>query len=341
MIVVTGGTGLVGSHLLYTLTSGGHRVRAVVRQNSKIENVRNIFSYYSSEYEKLLQLIEWIPGDVLDKTSLIDAFQGAHQVYHTAAFVSFIPALRKKVISTNINGTANVVDACLLNKVDKLCHVSSVAALGSSPDGPSNEKMIWNPGKKRSWYSLSKFHAEMEVWRAMEEGLNAVIVNPSVVLSPGNWGQSSSALFTSIYKGLKFYPSGSTGYVDVRDVVKAMVQLMESTISSERFILNAGELTYKEVFGLIAGSIHKNPPSIPVKRWMGEIAWRLEKAKSLLTHKHPQITRETIAAGFNHSAFDNKKSIEKLNIQYIPIKNSIQEFGNFFINDLKSGKLKL
>ncbi len=183
MIVVTGGTGLVGSHLLYELTSRGFQVKALKRESSNINQTLRIFEYYSENAPALFAKIEWVNGDILDRISLDENINEGDEVYHTAAFVSFVPSLKRKVFNNNIIGTENIVNVCLSKKARKLIHVSSVAALGSSIDKlPVTEDLIWSPSKKHSNYSISKFHSEMEVWRGIEEGLNAVILNPSIIL---------------------------------------------------------------------------------------------------------------------------------------------------------------
>jgi dihydroflavonol-4-reductase len=326
MIVVTGGTGLVGSHLLFELTSKGNNVKALKRHSSRTENVLKTFRYYSEKAEELFSMIDWVEGDILDFVSLEEAFERATKVYHTAAFVSFVPAKKKKILNNNIQGTANVVNACISKNVGKLCHVSSVAALGHAMNGLlSNEELIWSPSKHRSYYSVSKFHSEMEVWRGIEEGLNAIIVNPSFILGPGNWDGGSSTLFKTIYSGIRFYPPGITGFVDVRDVAKAMVQLMDSNISGERFILNSEDWKFENIFTQIANAFNKPIPNIEVKRWMGALAWRAEWLRCLLTRKDPQITRETVNSGFSKSGFSSEKIKQRLGFQFIPIEQSISE----------------
>jgi dihydroflavonol-4-reductase len=326
MIVVTGGTGLVGSHLLFELISKGEKVRALRRPSSDIANVKKTFSLYSQQNEQFFQQIEWVEGDILDLVSLEQAFTGASKVYHSAAIVSFAPSQKRRMLENNIYGTANVVNACITAKVHKLCHVSSVAAIGNPEDDiPATEELIWSPAKHRSYYSISKFHSEMEVWRGIEEGLNAVIVNPSIILGPGNWGRGSTAMFSAINKGLKFYTPGSTGYVDVRDVVKIMILLMDSDIAGERFIINSEDKTYKEIFGLIAHSMGLKAPTIGVKRWMAEIAWRANWFVSLFSGIEPKITREIVESGFNHSSFDASKVKGKLGYKFIPIEQSVNE----------------
>lgn len=340
MIVVTGGTGLIGSHLLYQLALEGKKVKALKRNGSNIELVRKVFSYYAENANELFSRIEWANGDVLDRLSLDEAFAGAEHVYHTAALVSFSPALKKQLLSVNIEGTANVVDACMQAGVKKLCYVSSVAAIGNAPDGGlCTEDLIWQPSKNRSWYAISKFHAEMEVWRGIEEGLNAVIVNPSIVLGPGNWGQSSTAMFSSVYKGLKFYTPGSTGYVDVRDVCRAMQLLTESNICNQRFILNEGNYSFFDIFSQIALALGKKPPTIKAQPWMGALAWRAEWLRSKITGKQPQITKSSVTSGFKHSQYSNQKSLGITGMQYLPIQKSIVDFSTMFLADLKKNKV--
>lgn len=336
MVLVTGGTGLVGSHLLYELTSRDSYVRALKRKTSNINQVRTIFKYYTNNADELFSKIEWVEGDILDPVSLDDAMNEGDMVYHAAAMVSFVPAMKRKIFQNNITGTANVVNTCLNKKIAKLCHVSSVATLGSSEDNsPVTENLIWSPSKKHSNYSISKFHSEMEVWRGIEEGLNAVIVNPSIILGPGNWASGSSALFSEIYKGLKFYTPGITGYVDVRDVVKSMIQLMESDLTAERFILNSENATFEKVFKSIGKTFNKVETFYELKRWMTNLAWRVEKVKSIFSDVDPKITRETVASGFMKSNYSNEKIMRQFNYSFIPIEQSITEICKIFLKQNK------
>ena len=190
MIVVTGGTGLVGAHLLYDLCKKHEHVRALKRQNSDLKQVKKTFFYYSHDAENLFQKIEWVNADVTDYFSLEDAFKDAKQVYHVAAMVSFHEKDNRKMMEINVKGTANVVNAALHHKIEKLCYVSSIAALGR-PDANelATEETPWKDSDKSTAYSISKYKAELEVWRGIEEGLNAVIVNPSVILGPAKFSQ--------------------------------------------------------------------------------------------------------------------------------------------------------
>lgn len=259
MILVTGGTGLLGSHLLFELTSNGEKVRALKRVSSNTEIVKKVFGYYTDDPDHALSGIDWINGDITDPVEVSEALKGIKKVYHTAGFVSFDPADKEDILKINVNGTENIVNACLERGIEKLCFVSSTAAIGIADNGELlNEELYWTSKGKDSIYSISKYQAEMEVWRGINEGLNAVIVNPSVIIGPGEWRRSSARLFHEVYKGIRFYTQGITGYVDVRDVVKATILLMNGEFSGERYIISAGNYSYKEILSMIADSLGKN-----------------------------------------------------------------------------------
>jgi dihydroflavonol-4-reductase len=323
MILVTGGTGLVGAHLLRHLASRGEKVRAIHRPGTLPERARPVFDCYG-DGDRLFDLIEWFPADLLDLYSLDEAMKGITRVYHSAAMVSFNPADRKSLIKGNIEGTANMVNLCLEHGVEKLCHVSSVSALGRGPgDRPVTEDDLWKPSRRRSAYSISKFLSEMEVWRGMEEGLNAVIVNPSVIIGPGNWERGSARFFTAIQKGMKYYAGGMTGFVDVRDVCRCMVALMESDFSQERFILNSEELHYRELLNMIADALDRPRPVREISGPLAEAAWRLEWMRSRLTFTRPRLTREVARSSSRASRFSNQKITRALGCGFIPVKDSI------------------
>ncbi len=331
IILVTGGTGLVGSHLLYELTSKGLFVRALCRKTSNIEQVRKVFSFYTQKVEEFFSHIEWFEGDILDIVSLNEAMQDIEYVYHVAAFVSFNPREKKNILYNNIKGTENVVNACLENNIKKLCHVSSIASLGKTDDGSMvSEENYWVPTKLHSTYSQSKYYSENEVWRGIAEGLNAVIVNPSVILGPGDWNRSSGALFSTIKKGLSFYTSGATGYVDVVDVVRIMLQLMNSNISGERFILNGDNCSFKDIFYKIALSVKATPPKREAPRWLAEMGWRVVLANYYLTGKTPSITRETVQSGYGKTSYSSEKIKKALGVTFNPIDETIARVGRIY-----------
>lgn len=335
MIFVTGGTGLVGAHLLFKLLKKGEKVRVLKRESSNIQQVLKIFSYYSGEAKAYFNAIEWVNGDILDYYSLEELLVGVDEVYHCAAIVSFDPKDRIKMISNNAEGTGNLVDAAIANGVKKICHVSSISALGKLQNGePVTEETNWVPTKKNSAYSESKFFSEAEIWRGIEEGLDAVIVNPSIIIGPGNWESSSARLFKSIWDGLKFYTKGVTGYVDVNDVVDIMVCLMENVRFDEhknqRYLLNAENKSYKDVFNQIADALGKPRPSVFASDFMAGLAWRVSAVWGKLTGKTPRVTKE-IATGKNEiNNFDGGKVVDALGFQYSSVAESIKQTASFF-----------
>ena len=327
MILVTGGTGLVGSHLLFDLLSKGKKVRALKRKSSNTELTRTTFSYYTENANELFNKIEWFDGDMLDPFSLEDALSGIEDVYHCAAIVSFQKENRNNMQDINVEGTYNLINACLDTSIRKFCMVSSIAALGSPEEGENTitEKTPWSPEEKRSAYSTSKFKSELEVWRGIEEGLNAVIINPSIILGPGQWDKGSSLLFSTIAKGLKYYTKGITGYVDVRDVSRVMFELMESDIVNERFTLNGDNCSFEFIFKTIAKHLEIEGPSKYASRKMTEIVWRLAYLKKIFLFKQSGFTKENARSAHNNHYFSNQKIKKALNFEFIPIEKSIED----------------
>ena len=333
MILLTGGTGLVGSQLLLDLSISGKKIRALRRVQSDMSVVRNVFSSFPEKFNS----IEWVEGDVNDIFSLDDALKDVHTVYHSAAFVSFYPSDKSKMMKVNIEGTANMVNTALRMGVKRFCHVSSTAALGRvSGDQQLNEDSWWKPSKENSNYAVSKYGAEREVWRAMEEGLDAFIINPSIVLGRGNWKSGSSQMFSQVWKGLPFYVTGTTGFVDVRDVSKAAMMLMEKGIRNERYILNSANLPYRTVFDLIADALGKKRAGIKVTPLMAEIGWRLEKIKSTFANSRPMITRETARSGLMQWSYANEKIKKEIGIDFIPLRESVSFVSQAFLSDMQN-----
>jgi nucleoside-diphosphate-sugar epimerase len=320
-ILVTGATGLVGSRLLLDLVQKGREVRALRRTTSDTRILMRTFR----GQEGLLSHIEWFDGDITEVLSVRDALEGVEEVYHAAGLVSFDPRDRSRLNEINTMGTTHVVNMSLEQGVSRLCHISSVAALGRSEPGvPVDEKTAWKISKYNSAYAVSKFNAEREVWRGMEEGLPAVILNPSIILGPGNPDTGSSLLFRAVWEGLRFYPVGSTGYVDVRDVSRIAVALMEQGRTGERFVINAENVFYRDLFRMIASAFGKRPPSVRVSATLKELAWRLETVRSALTGKAPRLTRETAATSSKEWRYDASMSVEATGISYIPVVESVR-----------------
>ncbi len=342
MIFVTGGTGLVGSHLLFELTKSGKKVKALKRNTSKLHHVFKTFSYYSEDPRGLLGQIEWVDGDILDYYSLEGLLGGVSEIYHCAAIVSFRPSEREKMISNNVGGTANLVNAAIENGVGKICHVSSIAALGRLQNGGlATEKTTWAPSKEVSGYSESKFYSEAEIWRGIEEGLDAVIVNPSIILGPANWGTGSAKFFKTVWDGMPFYTRGVTGFVDVGDVVQAMIKLMHpdnfGDCKNQRYILNADNISYRELFTQIADALGKPRPKYFTSDRALAVAWRAAVLWGWLTRSPSQVTRESVSGSNDINKFDGSKITELTGFQYKPISESIKKTGSYLKKDMGKG----
>ncbi|CAL1521152.1 NAD-dependent epimerase/dehydratase family protein [Chitinophaga sp. MM2321] len=323
MILVTGGTGFLGSHLIRSLVDAGKPVRALCRKQP------------SPRLQDLADKIEWVPGDILDVPSLEDAMVGITQVYHCAAIVSFQPGDRNNLLKVNAEGTANVVNMALDAGVQKLLYVSSVASIGRAKENaPVDEDCEWEDSRNNSQYSISKFQGEMEVWRGIAEGLDAVIVNPSIILGAGFWEDGSGALLKSAWKEFPFYTLGVNGFVDVKDVANVMIQLMDSSISGERFILSADNWNYQQLFTEMAHALGKKPPHIAVKPWIAEVVWRLEKVKGMITGKPPLVTKETARTAQLKVYYDHSKVLSFLpGFSFRPLKQTIAEISAAFIKE--------
>lgn len=333
MILVTGATGLVGSHLLADLLRSGMKVRATKRSSSNTSHVYKILEHYSFKSESYSELIEWIDTDLLDPVDIENAMAGIDIVYHAAAMVSFDPLDRREVMRNNVEITRNIINACLDHNVKKLCFVSSTAALGTaSLNEEVTEDSPWVGSKKQSAYSKSKYQSEMEVWRGIAEGLNAVIVNPSIILGTGDWTRSSPRLIKAVWEGLKYYTEGVTGYVDIKDVVKSMIWLAQSDISGERFIISSENLSYKEVLTMISKALEKQPPGRLATPFLIGIAWRLDWLRSKLSGRERNITREAVRAGQQKKYYSSKKISDTMGIQFIPIAKSVEDTVRAFLS---------
>lgn len=313
MILVTGGTGFLGSELIRQLTDSGEKVRAIKRDSSVIPPLLKDKN------------IEWVKGDLSDYFSLEDALDGITHVYHCAGFVSMEPADHQKLQRVNVEGTTNIVNLCLEKNIKKLLHVSSVAALGKAKEGELiTEDDHW-VSEHQYGYSISKYAGEMEVWRSIAEGLTAVIVNPSIIIGKNAGTLGSGQLFEVVRKGLRFYSSGSCGFVDVVDVAKIMIQLMNSDIEAERFIINAENLSYRNFFTTTATQLGLRPPTRKASSWMLELAWRAASTLSLITGKRYGITKYTAHNAIERQDFSNEKVVKATGINFKPINQSIAE----------------
>ncbi|MBC7864912.1 MAG: SDR family NAD(P)-dependent oxidoreductase [Bacteroidia bacterium] len=334
MILVTGASGLLGSHLCYHLLKEGKNVIGLKRKDSRLQNTKEIFSFYNEE--KLFENIVWEEGDILDYFSLQEIMKkhAVTEIYHCAALVSFERKDEHNLFKINIEGTANMVNLAVDFNVGKFCHVSSIAAL-SQPDKNDvvTEKVVWKSSPMHTNYSISKYGAEREVWRGMEEGLNVVVVNPSLIIGPGCWNQSSGMLISNAKKGIKFYSPGGTGLVDVRDVVKVMISLMEKNIFGERFILNSENLWFKEILTLPQLEFGNKEPGIKISKFIFRLGYRAERIMCIFNGKKPRLAKEFVKSGFEKVDYSSKKIIDKLNFSFISVKQSFQWTCKFFPSD--------
>ncbi|WP_456440232.1 NAD-dependent epimerase/dehydratase family protein [Psychroserpens sp.] len=337
MILVTGGTGLVGSHLLYKLVSENVQVKAIYRRTHTLERVKHVFSYYTENHKELYDKIEWIEANLNDVPSLELAFKDIDYVYHCAAFVSFEPNKYYQLRNINIEGTANIVNLSISNNIKKLCYISSIAAIGNepNPDQLITEQTEWNPEADNSVYAITKYGAEMEIWRGTQEGIPAVIINPGIILGPGYWkGGSSGNLFRLIHKGLKYYAPGSTGYVDVWDVCDIMFKLMQSDIINERYILISKNLSFSEFQKKIAQTLQVKPAKKEASPFILEIGWRLDWLISKLFGKRRKLSKQMAKSVRTKTIYDNSKIKDALQIEFNSIDNAIDKVSKYYLKDI-------
>ena len=325
MILVTGGTGLVGSHLLYHLLLENDSVRAIHQKNSDLNAVKRVFQFYGPDTDRLFTNIRWVEANLNDIPELEKAFEDVKYVYHCAAIVSFISKDYKKMRKVNIHGTTNIVNLCINRQVNKLCFVSSVAAIENGVEGEMmDETDNWNNTTDKSGYAITKYGAEMEVWRASQEGIPAVIVNPGVILGSGFLHKGSGVIFDNVQKGLNFYTEGVTGFVGVQDVVKIMIQLMASSTINKRFLLVSENLSYKQILFMIADAMGKKRPKVRINKFISSCIWRLEYLRSRITLSSPLLTKHTAKSALSDHPYTADKIKRELNFEFEPVKDSIE-----------------
>lgn len=314
-ILVTGATGFVGSYLIRHLVEKGYSVRGLRRASSRMDLLNGVADQ-----------VEWAEADITDLGALEDAFADITHVFHCAALVSFHPKDVQKMMKINVEGTKNIVNLCLDFGVQRLIHVSSIAALGRAPNRPHlDETCKWVESKQNSRYALSKYGAEMEVQRGVAEGLSAAMVSPSVIVGGGRWDEGMAAFFKKIDQGLLVYPSGGSGFVDVRDVVRFMVLLMESEESGLRYILNSENTTHQAFFGAIARELGVKPPPVRIGPFLAEVAWRVEWLKEKILGIPPMATKESARASVTYYTYANERSRSVFDFTYRPFEQTIHD----------------
>jgi len=331
MVLVTGGTGFLGAYIIKSLVEKGLPVRALRRTSP--------LPFFIPKC--IIQKVEWVEGDVLDVVSLQDAMEGIQGVIHSAAVVSFHAADRQLLHQINIEGTANVVNAAIDAGVQRFIHVSSVAALGRSNKSETiNEARSWQPSQSHTHYAISKHGAELEVWRGFAEGLEGAIINPSTILGFGNWHGSSSAIFKNVYRGFPWYSEGINGFVGVEDVAEAAVQLLQSNIHGKRFIVNAENWRFQELFNSIADGFGVERPHRKATPFLGEIAWRAEALKGWLKGEKPLLTKQSARVAHSRTQFDNGALLKALpQFSYTPLQQVIEKACQQYMQAVKSGQL--
>ncbi len=335
MVLVTGGTGLLGSHLLFRLAQENVAVRAIYRTRASLEEVRTLFALYSENASILFEKIQWIEADITDIPAMEKAFSGVTGVYHAAAMISFNPAAWEALKKTNVEGTANIVNLCLAYGVRKLCYASSIAAIGKGTSGKIVTEVNEWAETETSVYARSKHLAEMEVWRGSQEGLEVVIVNPGVILGPGSWHQGSLRFFKNAAGGMKWYFPGGTGFVDVRDVAACMHQLMHSGVRNERFITVGHNLSYKTVFGMISDSFGQSRPSRKVPLWLLEVGWRVDWFSHYFLRTRRRLTRDIVSSLKNPSEYSSEKLEKSLKFTFTELEECIRFACVYFQNRYK------
>ncbi len=324
MNLITGATGLIGAHVALQLLQQNKPVTAIKRPDSDTGKTKRLFSYYTPDYQELFSRIQWVNADITDIYSILDVLDGIDTVYHCAGFVSFDNKDRVQMHKINATGTANMVNACLEKPVKAFCHVSSIATL-QNPDITTNidESVYWKSSPDASDYAISKYNGEREVWRGMEEGLRAVIVNPGLVLGPGFWEQSSGKLVSTCYKGTAFYTNGSSAAISATDTAACMIGLTEKKIFNKRFVLTAHNYTFRDLLSQLHRAFGKKEPSIEAGKLMLRLGLWLDALRSSFTGKERVLTKATMHAGLAKNTFSNARITETLNYRFQPLHETI------------------
>jgi nucleoside-diphosphate-sugar epimerase len=325
-ILITGGTGFLGSYIIKELIEKKYTVRALRRS-------KTLPAYIDP---KILDKVEWVDGDILDVVSLEEAMQGMDAVIHSAAMVTFDKRDRRSMYQVNVEGTANVVNIALEQKIKRFVHVSSVASLGRTANGGVvNEEKKWEESKVNTHYAKSKYQGELEAWRGLSEGLHGVIVNPSTILGYGDWNTSSCTIFKRIHHGFNWYTPGVNGFVDVEDAARAIVALMETEITEQRFIINGDNWLFKKLQDTIATSLSKKKPMREATPRLLDIGWRLEKIKSFFSGKRPLLTRDSVRVAKSKTYFDNAKLLRTLpGFSFTPLEKAIDRAGKRYLDNI-------
>ena len=328
MILVTGGTGLVGSHLLAALLQQGIAVRATYREVSDLGALRRRLSSQYPEIESRWEAIEWVRAPLSDIPALDTAVRGIRTLYHCAGLIDFDPRRSEDLLQTNWEGTKNLVNTALAAGVRTFCHVSSIATIGGFGE-TATESDVWDPNRTNV-YATSKYLGEMEVWRGGLEGLETVIVNPGVILGAGDWERGSGRFFSAVAGGLRYALPGGTGFVGVRDVVRCMMGLTEGGHTGRRYILVSENRSYAGVFEDIARALRRPAPKWLLKPWLLEVLWRLDWLRSTLARSPRKISRDTARSLRHRKRYDNSRVKDALGFAFEPVSTVIDRCAKQF-----------
>jgi len=331
MILVTGATGTVGSHLLLELLKTEHKIVAITRNIASIEKTKKIFSFYSNDYQALFEHIIWRKADISNYFDVLEAFNGINKVYHCAAYVSFKNNNKDLFFQTNVTGTKNIVNASLNKNIDKLCHVSSIATVAFNPEGLTSEKNYINPDQATTNYALTKYYAELEIWRGIKEGLNAVIVNPSVIVAPYLLNKKSTKIINYLFKkGIKYHTCGKKGYISIYDLVEIMQKLMNSNISNDRFLVSSENLSFKTLIFYVNNILNKNISSKKLSVYTLNF---LKLINSIISFGKPLVNKTLIHYAINDELYTSEKIISTINVNFEPIKETLKKIIKIYKNN--------
>lgn len=330
MILVTGGTGLVGSHLLYQLTQQNEPIRAIYRNKNTLTKVAQVFGYYTDTPEQQLKKIEWVQADINDLPALEIAFEEITTVFHCAAFISFEPKHWKQLQKINIEGTANIVNISIDNKIKKIVYVSSIAAV--SPATGSNIAVETNPwiNTDVTVYARSKYLAELEIWRAVQEGVPVAVLNPGIIIGPGFWTSGSGKLFTTAAKSIRYAPPSGTGFITANDVAKLLLKLQNTSHVNQRFIAVSENISYQKVLTCIAEALKTKAPKKVLTSWQLQLLWRADWLWCLLTKRKRTLSKNNATGLLKTTIYDNSKAKELLSFTFEPIVPALQRTAAFF-----------
>ncbi len=327
MILVTGGTGLVGRHLLLELSIQDAGLRAIYRSQDKVNEVVKFFAY--AKADDRFPKIEWIQADLTDISQLSTAFERVTQVYHCAGLISFDPYQARNLRKTNVEGTANIVNLCMSNKVSKLCYLSSIATLSKLPNNPINEDNHWDPNAQNSVYGISKYGAEMEAWRGTQEGLDVTIFNPGVILGEGDYTKGSGQLFSRILQGMVYCPKGSTAFVDVKDVVHLMIQGMQENFGQKRYIVAGNNASYAKILSSIAQNLGVKIPRKKLSKFILHLTVKMDVISGIFSRKR-KLTKAVALSITESTLYDQTRCEATFNYKATPLDETIARVTKHF-----------